>query len=386
MGRLFSKIRKYASETDKLFLTICLFTSIYGIILAYSATITFQSQKQIITQIVATTIGYSAAFIVSHMDYELLCRYWKWVGGFCLLLVLLTFIVGEGRVDDLRADDKAWLNIFGVSFQPSELMKFGFIITFSHHLVYVKARENLESPVQLLLLCLHGIAPVLLIHVQGDDGSALVFLFMFIIMMFVAGVQMRYFVGALISLLVLAPILWFYILDDFQRDRFMVVFNPALDPDGVGMQQLNARTAIGAGQIFGRGLFKGPYTQGGKIPEIHNDFIFSVAGEELGWLGALVVVILITVILVRIVSVSRFAKDELGKLLCMGVFSMIAFQSVLNIGMCLGVIPVIGITLPFFSCGGSSTACLYLSVGLVLSVYMHNASRFRSERTYVYSR
>ena len=316
-----------------------------------------------------------AAVIISRMEYELICRWWKVAAAVCAGLIILTFFVGTGRQDDLRSDDKSRLLIFGITFQPSELAKIGFMITFSYHLAHLIKMEALNYPMNIIYLCLHGAVPVVLVHLAGDDGSALVFLFMFVVMMFAAGVKLRYFAVALGSLLVVVPILWFKIMDDFQKNRILILFNPAMDPE-LFFQQDRGATAIGSGQMTGQGLFNGTYIQNGKVPEDHNDFIFSVAGEELGFLGAIAVLILLGAIMVRVLMIARRSRDELGKFICVGFFAMVAFQTIANIGMCLSLAPVIGITLPFFSAGGSSTSCLYLGLGLVFSVYMQSSSRY----------
>ena len=338
------------------------------------------STRQIIVQIAATLLGYFGAILISRMDYEMICRQWKIAAGICVFLIILTFIVGVGRQDDLRNDDKAWLMIFGITFQPSELAKIGFIITFSYHLSKLLNAGILNEPLSIIYLCLHGAAPVLLVHLQGDDGSALVFLFVFIVMMFAAGVKMRYFIAASGLLVVAAPIMWFKVMDEFQKKRILILFNPELDPELTAFQQLRAATAIGSGRLYGQGLFNGTYTQNGMVPEDHNDFIFSVASEELGFLGAVAVIILLLAIMVRIFIIARRSRDDMGELLCMGFFAIIAFQSIANIGMCLGIAPVIGITLPFFSAGGSSAACLYLGLGLVLSVSMQSSHKYSNDR------
>ena len=381
MRSVLRSVTNYIKDTDKFFWIISLFTSVYGIVLVMSATHTSRnSVKQLTVQIGATIVGYIAALVISRMDYDMIARWWKAVAAVCIGLIVLTFFIGVGRQDDLRNDDKAWLMIFGMTFQPSELAKIGFIITFSHHISRLLENESLNEPLNIIFLCMHGAVPVGLVHLQGDDGSALVFLFIFIVMMFAAGIKLRYFAAAFASLVVILPVMWFYVMDEFQKKRILIIFNPELDPEVTGFQQARAAIAIGSGKLFGQGIFNGSYTQNGMVPEDHNDFIFSVACEELGFFGAITVMVLLGAILVRIFMISNRSRDDLGKLMCMGFFAMIAFQSIANIGMCLSIAPVIGITLPFFSAGGSSTACLYLGIGLVLSVYMQSSSKYTGDR------
>ena len=153
--------------------------------------------------------------------------------------------------------------------------------------------------------------------------------------------------------------------------RFWTLFNLESDTNGFGYQQLQGKISIASGEMYGRGYYEGPRVAAGSVPYQENDFIFSVAGEELGFIGCVVLLGLLLLLMLRCVMNALSAKDDLGKFLCFGFFAMLAVQTVINVGMCLGLLPVIGITLPFFSSGGSSVACLYLGVGIVESVYMH---------------
>ena len=196
----------------------------------------------------------------------------------------------------------------------------------------------------------------------------------FLFMMFAAGIKLRYFLITGGAVLAAAPLVWFA-LNDYQRNRILSIFNPAADIQGIGYQQYYGGISIGSGGFTGYGLFNGPGVQNGTVPKAYNDFIFTVAGEELGFLGCLAIILLISAICIRALRVSYMARDKMGSMICVGVFAMIAVQSMVNIGMCLSLLPVIGITLPFFSAGGTSIVALYLGVGLVLSVYMHKNKR-----------
>ena len=160
-------------------------------------------------------------------------------------------------------------------------------------------------------------------------------------------------------------------MNDDQRARVLTLFNPESDLQGIGWQQWRARIALANGGVFGTGLFKGPLTQVAGVPKGYNDFIFVSIGEELGLLGCLAVLMLLGGMCLRALRVGKLAHDNAGRLICTGFFAMIAFQTIINVGMSLSLLPVIGITLPFFSAGGTSLCCLYLGVGLVLSIYRH---------------
>lgn len=370
MGKLVSKIADYLRECDKILMILCLAASSYGCIAVLSATHYTGSLRQFLMQALCMCLGIAAVIIISNFDYRSLSRFWPVVAVITVVPVILTFFIGYAPGE---TDDKAWLYIFGVSFQPAELLKIGFAITFGLHLSRVGGEINKFKNV--LLLCIHGAIPVMLIHMQGDDGTALVFLIMFIAMMFAAGLKLRYWITAAVLIAMALPVVYFVIMNDDQRSRIISMFNIEGDLLGAGWQQWRGRIALANGGFFGRGLFNGPLTQvKDAIPEGYNDFIFTCIGEELGFLGCAAVVILLFSICLRILQIGKSTGDKFGYYICVGVFGMLAAQTVINLGMCLSILPVIGVTLPFFSAGGTSLLCLFIGVGVVMSVYMHRTS------------
>ncbi len=368
MNKVFHACINYIKTTDKLLWLICICTSAFGAALVYSATRTV-SISQFRTQVIAIVIGYLAAFVITKLDYQKICSLWIVIAVLCIGLMAATSIFGS-RVEG--ADDKAWIILpGGMSIQPSEIVKIGFIVTFAKHLDILRRKNKLKSFPQVMLLCLHMAVPVGIIHLQGDDGAALVFFFIFLAMCFGAGIQLRYFAALGVALCAAVPLAWKFILNTDQKKRIQILLDHSLDPLGYGYQQGQGEISIGSGMMNGRGLFQGPRVARGIVPEDHNDFIFSVAGEELGFIGCVAILILIGLILFKIMLVARASQDPMGKYICYGFFGMLAFQTIENVGMCLYLLPVVGITLPFFSAGGSSAACLYFGVGLVQSVYMH---------------
>ncbi len=367
MQKMFTKIADYIRECDKILFLLCLFATSYGCVAVLSATYhTTGSLRQFIMQAVGMTIGVVAVVFISTFDYRRLERLWPVVAALGLIPVILTFFIGFAPTG---TDDKAWLMLpGGVSFQPAELLKICFVVTFAYHIQHLG--ERIHKPLHLLLLCIHGAIPVVLIHFQGDDGTALVFLCMFLAMLFAAGVKLRYFIAAGVAAVVSLPIVYFFVMNDAQRSRIMTMFNIEADLMGDGWQQWQGRIAMANGGFTGKGLFNGPYVQSGRIPEGENDFIFTSIGEELGLLGCIVVVLLLAGICLRILQIGRRSDDKMGHIMCIGVFGMFLAQSVINLGMCLSILPVIGVTLPFFSAGGTSIMCLFFGVGLVMSVYM----------------
>lgn len=320
------------------------------------------------SQTIAIIVGYIGAIFISLIDYKNILRLWWLLGFIGLIMLSLVFLFG---INVAGTDDTAWLSLpGGFSFQPSELCKLIFIITFTKHLQLLQDNDKLNTLWGFLTLVAHVGLPVILVHFQGDDGTALIFALMFVVITFVSGVQIRYFLIMGLVLCTSIPILWTYILNDEHKNRFKAL----LDLDGnamtnYGWQQYQGKVSIASGGLEGYGLNKGPRVASGIVPEQENDFIFTVAGEELGFIGCLLLLFILLLILLKILFVAVKTADNAGKYITYGVFSMLASQTVINIGMVLGLIPVIGITLPFFSSGGTSVLTVLLGIGLVQSVY-----------------
>ncbi|MBQ6877541.1 MAG: FtsW/RodA/SpoVE family cell cycle protein [Oscillospiraceae bacterium] len=372
MKKIREYIKKYFSAADKWLLLFCILISLIGILCQYSLVESNQASTLRITervalvQVLASVLGLTAAVIISNIDYHFMAKLWKLYVPAALFLVILTFFIGM-QVDE-TIDDRAWLRLpFGLTFQPSELMKICFILSFAYHLSKVYGQIN--RPMNLLLLGLHGVFPVILIHFQGDDGTALIFLFIFLTMLFAAGLSWKYIVAAIPVVAAAVPIVWQYFLTDDQRTRFLAVyFTEYADPLGADYQQRLSRISIGLGQLQGEGLFREDYWY---VPKMHNDFVFSFICQALGFIGALAVLSLLLGICFRAIINAKNALDPLGAYICYGVFAMFFFQCIINIGMCISVLPVIGITLPLLSAGGTSISITYLGVGLVMSVHVH---------------
>lgn len=379
---------KYAlKETDFLLFLTCVLTSAFGALMVYSATRNdaisdgILISRECLTMIAAAGIGIIFCFFISFLDYDAIVRLWPVVGGGCLLLLLSLFIWGEGTTD--RPEAICWIPIidtdsFTLKFQPSELAKIGFIITFTAHIEAVK--DNINSIKNVLLLTLHALVPIGIIIITDDLGSAIVFAIMFVGMMFVAGIKMRYFAVALGIGIAAMPVLWVKFLALFHKRRILAIYYPeALSEDvyrDIVYQQQRGLNAIGSGQLLGDGLFKGTYTQSAKgVPVNESDMVFTVVGEELGFVGCIALLLVFALIIYKIVSVGKMSRNITGSLLCFGTAFMIGAQVIINIGMCLMLLPSIGITLPFVSAGGSSNLCIYFAIGIVMSVYRFNCNR-----------
>ena len=370
MRYLISRTADLFRETDKLLFLLCVFTTSYGCTAVFSANYYRESYRPVIIQTLCMLLGLGAALIISIFDFEKIFKRWYLIAALGVIPVILTFFIG---IAPEGTDDKAWLDLGITTFQPSELLKICFVITFAYHLKTIK--PNINKLKYLIPLCLHGAFPILLIHFQGDDGTALVFAIMVLFMMWAAGVSWKYFVLAFSTAAVASPFIYFFVMNEDHRKRIKMMFDIDADIQGIGYQQWRARMALANGGFTGQGYLQGDITQAGVLPESHNDFIFVCVGEEFGFLGCAVVIILLAAICLRCMRIARICSNDGGKYMCVGVFSFIFAQSVINIGMCTSVLPVIGVTLPFFSSGGTSLLCLYLGIGLVLGVYKHRNSR-----------
>ena len=370
MGRIFGNIADYIRECDKVLLILVFTSSLFGAFAILSATRFTGSTGDFTTQLFSIFLGLAAAVFISLFDYSVFLKYWYIAAALGFIPVILTFFIGFAPAG---TDDKAWLKFFGMSFQPSELLKMMFLVTFAAHLEKVK--DKINKPTTLIPVCIHGFFPAVLIHFQGDDGTALVFVIMALGMLYAAGLHIGYFLAALGSAVVASPFVYFFIMNDDQRSRIINMFNINADIQGAGYQQYRARVALANGGFFGQGYMKGDLTGVGGVPYGYNDFIFSSIGEELGFLGCLTVIILLSAIALRTLAIAKMCHKKSGAYICVGFFAMILTHIIVNIGMNISLLPVIGITLPFFSAGGTSLLCLFIGVGIVLSVYSHRNSR-----------
>jgi len=375
MGRTTGALKEFFRRSDLYLFFLCFFTSVFGCVMVYSATRYSVAEdahfsREFIIMTIAVALGLVASVLISLIDYRAFTKFWYVIAGVSIVLMLLLFKFGTGP--SARSDVHTWLKFGPINFQPSELVKIGFIITFSVHLE--KLRDKLNNVLSIVQLGVHAMIPIILVAMTGDMGSSLVFIAIAAVMLFAAGVHWGYFVGIFAFIAASSPLLWLYGLKQLQRDRVLALIHPDLYPDII-YQQKYGLNAIGSGGFTGQGLFKGAYTQAGLIPEGQNDMIFAVIGEELGFIGCIAALVLLVLITVRIINIGRKSSEQSTNLICCGMAAMIAGQLIINVGMCLMLLPVVGITLPFFSAGGSANLCVYLGIGLVLSIYRHNCEQ-----------
>ena len=356
--------------TDFFTLFTAIAASIYGLICVYSATHSSLKAGQVISSDVRTMIisvlgGLIIAIFISNIDYESISKFWPIIAAGCVGLMIFTLFFGVAP--PARPDSKCWIDLKVFYFQPSELLKVGFIISFSYHLDLV--RDKINKIKTIIPLVIHGAIPVGLVVLTGDAGSALIFLIMFIGMLFFARVNVGYFIAGFCAIFVGFVLAWKTgIISGIQRQRIIALFYPEQYADAM-YQQTNGKIAMGSGGLFGQGFLQGDMTQSGAVPVNESDMVLSVAAEEFGFVGICAALLLLAFLILRMINIGIRAKDNAGYLMCTGIAVMLFAQVVVNIGMELSLLPCIGITLPLFSAGGSSSLCIYLALGIELSVY-----------------
>lgn len=377
MKSAFKKLpaKKHNIDAGLLFaVTLC---AVIGTLLIYSIAESKVSENENIgssywhTQLVSMCLGLLLAIVFSYIDYRKLVKLWWIFAPLSLAVVALTFTSLGIKRDG--ADDRAWIQVFGVSMQPSEIMKIAFILTFSYHLS--KDEEDMNKPLHMLLLVIHGMIPIGIVAVQGDYGTAIVFAAIFGFMIISADISWKYLVSAPFVIAAAIAFMWFNFLDTFHKQRILILFHPGTDPENIEYQQDLGIAAIQSGGVFGKGLFTGQ-NEYIYVPELHNDFIFAHAGQVFGFVGSLGILIVLAYICLKVFADSRIARDRLGRFICMGAFGLFFTHCLMNIGMVMKAAPVIGVPLPFISGGGTAMVSMYTIIGLVQSVYSHRAVNY----------
>ena len=372
-------IGDFFSGLDYISVITAFIASAYGLLLVFSATHYVLDDKtkianSVLTMAISIAGGAIMALILSVINYEVISKLWPVVGIACVLLMIVTYFFGTSAPG--RDTARSWLDLGFFTLQSSELLKIGFIISFSYHLDLVK--DNINKLKVIIPLVIHGAVPIGLCILTGDAGSALIFFLMFIGMLFFARINIGYFAAGICAIIVGFVAAWkLKIIDGIQRQRIEALFYPENYKD-VMYQQTNGKIALGSGGMFGQGFLQGKMTQSGAVPVNESDMILTVAGEELGFVGAAAVILILAVLMLRVGRVGLKARDNVGYLMCMGIAVMIFAQTVVNIGMELSLLPCIGITLPLFSAGGSSSLSIYLAIGIVLSVYRFSKNQQKS--------
>lgn len=382
MLTLFSPIREFFRKGDLILLTLCLTASGFGLVLIYSATRYEGGLKAVIVQLIGICLGIIAYMLLTFVDFQLFtAKNWKLLLGFSIILILLLLTPLGKSV----GGNRNWLALnriipgFPMNLQPNEIVKLPFILLLALQITGIQEQgrsiSSLPSVVQIggFTVFMMG----LIAAVCGDMGMCVIYCTIFMTMAWVSGVDLRWFLlvgGGIVAAVV---ILWLFVLPetslwtDYRIMRFRVVFDHDLDPLGKGFQQSRSILAIGSGRMFGQGYLSGTQTQAlndDALPARSTDFIFAVCGEEFGMVGCLLLLVLLSLIVLRCVWVGRHASSPFAAYVCMGMAGMLLAQVAFNVGMCLYVLPVMGLTLPFISYGGSSIITLFAAMGIVSSV------------------
>ena len=368
MRRYLFELKNFFRKGDLVLLFLCLITSTFGCIIISSATNAVGFSRFLTVQIVAIVLGVIFFMMTSSLDVDFLSEHRSMLVGFSAFLLLLLIPFGTG--DNLG--NRSWLDIplIPVDIQPAEICKITYILITAS--VMNSHQNRISSPVSVFhmafhLLFLFGLNVVL----SRDLGVSLIYLGVFIGMAFAGGVSMLWFMAAGGALVVAAPVLWNNVLDGYQKDRIELLFNPEIDPEGLKVRWHTNQSllSLNGGGFSGQGLFNGNRTQTDSLNAQHTDFIFSAIGEEMGFVGCLLVIVLLLSIIIRCIYVGVRSQAYMRRMICFGAAAALIFQMCVNIGMCIGVAPVIGLTLPLISYGGSSTVSLYAMLGLVSGVY-----------------
>ena len=369
LKKFLPQLRDFVHRADMFLFTMSVVCAIYGIIVIASATQSYAngSAQYVIVQTLALVLGILLFIAMTVIDVDIFAQHWTWLYGLSALLLLS--LIPFGAVSD--TGNNGWLRFFGIGIQPTEIVKLAFIIVLAKQLAYLKEYKNLNSVTSVAQIVGHFILMFGLILVTAQDlGSALVYFFIFAVMLFVAGVKIYWFIMGAAAIACMVPIFWTYFLEDYQRNRILAPYDSSIDPNntGINWQQNQSKIALASGQLTGTGLGDGTQSQSNAIPGKHTDFIFAVIGEELGLIGACLVLLLLMIIVIRCIQVGLRSGSTMSMLVCFGVAATVVFQTFENVGMCIGIAPVVGITLPFFSYGGSSLFSMFAAMGLVSGI------------------
>lgn len=373
MRRYIQEFKDFFRKGDMVLLLLCLVTTAFGCLVISSTTNTMGSLRYVIIQIAAALLGVLLFAIVSSIDADFFSEHRLALVIFNTVLLLLIIPFGT----DNGTGNKSWLDFpfLPVNIQPAEICKIAYVlITASVMASHQNRPSHISSVMHIVfhLILLVGLNMI----VSRDLGVSLIFVFIFIGMAFAGGVSLIWFIVAAGGIAAVFPFIWNVFLSDYQKNRIEVLFNPDLDPTGIGARYHTVRSlrSLTGGGLFGQGLYQGTRTQ---TPEAlyaqHTDYIFSAIGEELGYLGCALVLVLLTLIIARCIWVGNRSQDYMRRLICFGAAAALIFQVISNVGMCIGITPVIGLTLPFISYGGSSIVSLYAMLGLVSGVYARPA-------------
>lgn len=376
MRDFFRELKNFFRKGDMVLLILCLTTSAFGCLVIASVTNAIKfgsSTRYIMIQVAATLLGVFLYAIMSSVDADFFSEHRVALVAFNVSLLLLLIPFGT----DNHTGNRSWLDFSFLPFsiQPAEICKIFYILTMAS--VMASHQNRLSSIPSVLHMAFHlALIVGLNLIISRDMGVSLIFVFIFIGMAFAGGVKLFWFLLGGGALIVAFPFIWTKIFSDEQRNRIEYVFNPEkIDPQGLdeGWHTTQSLKSLTGGGLTGQGLFNGNRTQAGSLFAQHTDYVFASIGEELGFVGCLLVILLLGAIIARCIWIGTRSPDYMRRLICFGAASALIFQVVYNVGMCIGVLPVVGLTLPLISYGGSSIVTIYAMLGLVSGVHARPA-------------
>lgn len=324
------------------------------------------SDSYLLRQLNWLAAGLALLFIAVKVSYQKFVDFSYLLYGLNVALLVMVLAIGHARLGAQR-----WFTIGQFAFQPSEFMKISFILALAH---YCGTRKGSMAELKSLFVpCLLLGLPFVLVLLQPDLGTALLLVPVFFAMLLVGGAKVRHIVTMIIIGIACMPIFWNF-LRDYQKQRLLVFMNPNVDPLGAGYTIIQSKIAVGSGGLWGKGWLAGTQNQLNFLPERHTDFIFSVIGEEWGFLGAAALVLLYYLVVQKAFTIADLTSDRYGKLIATGIGVLIGLQVAINISMTMGMMPVVGIPLPFVSYGGSSLLASLVAIGLLLNVFMRRST------------
>lgn len=372
MRKFGAKLLEVLRKGDMVLLALCVLTSVFGIVMVAASTTYDGSSRYVIIQTGALITGILLYLALTAFDIDILAgqRTLLFLFNTAFLAMLLVWGV-EGT-----SGNKSWLHFPFLPFniQPAEVCKITYIIILAKTMSLNRNRiSSLRSVGTLTFHMLWIVA--LIVVISHDTGVALIFMFLFVVMAYVGGVSGWWFLGGAGAVAAVSPYLWKYFIRDDQKQRILALIDPSIDPDGLGVlwQTNKSLEALRNGGLTGQGLFHGDLTSIGYLPAQHTDSIFSSIGEQLGMLGCLAALFLLLAIVLRCIQVGMKSPDYMNRLICIGIASMLLFQILINVGVCLGLFPVVGLALPFLSYGGSSILTSFLAMGIVSGIKMRPA-------------
>ena len=372
MRRVMGWVDDFIHRADIVLLLLCIAATLFGVVVIASATQYMGSYSDVKKQLFALCLGILAFIVMTYLDIDIIAERWELLLAFSVIFILSLKVLGsEGG-----SGNRSWIYVpfLHLSIQPAEICKIPLIIILAK--LMSRSQNRLSTPLTVgKLAAVTGVLAAAIVYSSSDDGLAISYMAIFALMALAGGVSLAWFGAGLLALGAAVPFIWQKVLDEGQKNRILIVFDPSVDPlaQHERYQMKLCQTALGGGQMTGQGLFRGTQTQSGILTGQHTDYIFTVVGEELGMIGCFCVLALLCAIIFRCVYVGVKSGNYMNRMICLGFAGMLLFQTFINVGMCLGLVPIIGLTLPFFSYGGSSIITNFLCMGIVSGICMRPA-------------